>query len=114
MQTTVSILVEVPENLHGAIAQYLESHSDWDSERLINAGVALFLMQSHASSSVLVEIPESLQGSIAQYLESRPGWDRERLISTGIALFLMQSGASSPEIARTYLDLLFGGSSDAR
>ncbi|MGA7937461.1 MAG: DUF2811 domain-containing protein [Kovacikia sp.] len=46
MATTVSILAEIPEELHIAITCYLESHPDWDQDRLFAAALSLFLLQN--------------------------------------------------------------------
>lgn len=46
MTTTVSILAEIPEELHTAITLYLESHPDWDQDRVFAAALSLFLLQN--------------------------------------------------------------------
>ena len=46
MTTTVSILAEIPEELHTAITRYLETHPDWDQDRVFAAAVSLFLLQN--------------------------------------------------------------------
>lgn len=46
MNTTVSILAEIPEELHDTLAQYLETHPDWDQDRLFAAALSLFLVQN--------------------------------------------------------------------
>jgi Protein of unknown function (DUF2811) len=43
---TVSILAEIPEELHSSLTRYLEDHSDWDQDRLFAAAVSLFLLQN--------------------------------------------------------------------
>ncbi|MGR3278412.1 DUF2811 domain-containing protein [Acaryochloris sp. 'Moss Beach'] len=45
MSTTVSILADIPEDLHDALMSYLETHPDWDQDRVISAALSLFLMQ---------------------------------------------------------------------
>lgn len=45
MSTTVSILADIPEDLHEALMSYLETHPDWDQDRVISAALSLFLMQ---------------------------------------------------------------------
>lgn len=37
--------VEVPELLRSLVAEFLETHPDWDLNRLIGAAIALFLIQ---------------------------------------------------------------------
>ncbi|NJP11594.1 MAG: DUF2811 domain-containing protein [Leptolyngbyaceae cyanobacterium RU_5_1] len=46
MNTTVSILAEIPEELHEALTCYLEAHADWDQDRLFAAALSLFLLQN--------------------------------------------------------------------
>jgi Protein of unknown function (DUF2811) len=46
MNITVSILAEIPEELHGSLTRYLEDHADWDQDRLFAAAVSLFLLQN--------------------------------------------------------------------
>lgn len=46
MQTTVSILAEIPEPLHASLKDYLERHPDWDQDRVFSAALSLFLLQN--------------------------------------------------------------------
>ncbi|UBF24243.1 DUF2811 domain-containing protein [Kovacikia minuta CCNUW1] len=46
MTTTVSILAEIPEELHTALTRYVENHPDWDQDRLFAAALSLFLLQN--------------------------------------------------------------------
>jgi hypothetical protein len=46
MNATVSILAEIPEALHESLAHYLESHPDWDQDRVFSAALSLFLLQN--------------------------------------------------------------------
>lgn len=46
MNTTISILAEIPEGLHEAITRYLESHPAWDQDRIFAAALSLFLLQN--------------------------------------------------------------------
>ncbi|TYQ30478.1 DUF2811 domain-containing protein [Pseudanabaena sp. UWO310] len=46
MSTTVSILAEIPEELHETLKGYLESHPDWDQDRVFAAALSLFLLQN--------------------------------------------------------------------
>ncbi|MEL6813220.1 MAG: DUF2811 domain-containing protein [Cyanobacteria bacterium J06598_3] len=51
MQLTVSILAEIPEELHESLKGFLEGHSTWDQDRVYAAALSLFLMQNgHAQS----------------------------------------------------------------
>nr|WP_290228137.1 DUF2811 domain-containing protein [Trichocoleus desertorum] len=46
MNATVSILAEIPEALHESLSYYLESHPDWDQDRVFAAALSLFLLQN--------------------------------------------------------------------
>ena len=46
MNATVSILAEIPEALHESLSHYLESHPDWDQDRVFSAALSLFLLQN--------------------------------------------------------------------
>ena len=52
MSTTVSILAEIPEELHETLKNYLESHPDWDQDRVFAAALSLFLLQNGGSDRV--------------------------------------------------------------
>ncbi len=43
--TTISILAEIPEELHETLKGYLEAHPDWDQDRVFSAALSLFLLQ---------------------------------------------------------------------
>lgn len=65
-QTTVSLMVEIPEALHLSIQDYLNVHELWSQERMMQAALSLFLMQNgvnqpHVNSLYL----DSLFGSPA-------------------------------------------------
>ena len=49
MNSTVSILAEIPESLHESLKAYLEAHPDWDQDRVFTAAVSLFLIQNSSS-----------------------------------------------------------------
>ncbi len=46
MKITVSILAEIPEELHEALTGYLEHHPSWDQDRVLSAALSLFLLQN--------------------------------------------------------------------
>ncbi|MFN3927809.1 MAG: DUF2811 domain-containing protein [Pseudanabaenaceae cyanobacterium] len=52
MGMTVSILAEIPEELHESLQNYLESHPDWDQDRVFTAALSLFLLQNGNVESV--------------------------------------------------------------
>lgn len=49
MNATISILAEIPEELHETLKGYLESHPDWDQDRVFAAALSLFLLQNGES-----------------------------------------------------------------
>jgi hypothetical protein len=46
MNITVSTLIEIPEVLHQSLQTYLDTHPDWDQDRVITAALSLFLLQN--------------------------------------------------------------------
>ncbi len=46
MQLTVSILAEIPEELHDSLRGFIETHPDWDQDRVYAAALSLFLLQN--------------------------------------------------------------------
>ena len=44
MNTPVSILAEIPEELHESLRNYLENHPNWDQDRVFAAALSLFLL----------------------------------------------------------------------
>jgi len=52
VMNTVSILAEVPESLHESLSHYLESHPDWDQDRVFSAALSLFLLQNGTSTTL--------------------------------------------------------------
>ncbi|PZO15269.1 MAG: hypothetical protein DCF25_13810 [Leptolyngbya foveolarum] len=46
MQVSVSILAEIPEDLHESLKGFLETHSAWDQDRVYAAALSLFLLQN--------------------------------------------------------------------
>ena len=49
MNITISILAEIPEELHESLKQYLENHPTWDQDRTFSAALSLFLLQNGVS-----------------------------------------------------------------
>lgn len=43
---TVSILAEIPEELHDSLKSYLDDHPAWDLNRAFAASLSLFLLQN--------------------------------------------------------------------
>ena len=46
MNSTVSILAEIPEELHLSLQNYLETHPNWDQDRVFAAALSWFLLQN--------------------------------------------------------------------
>ncbi|MEL6230774.1 MAG: DUF2811 domain-containing protein [Cyanobacteria bacterium J06636_28] len=46
MPVTVSLMVEIPEDLYISIQDYLETHEMWSQERMMQAALSLFLLQN--------------------------------------------------------------------
>lgn len=68
MNATVSILAEIPEALHESLSNYLESHPDWDQDRVFAAALSLFLLQNGDSNSP--EASRSYRRAAQVYLET--------------------------------------------
>ncbi len=49
MNTPVSIFAEIPEELHESLKTYLESHPNWDLDRVFSAALSLFLLQNESA-----------------------------------------------------------------
>ena len=51
MESAVSILAEIPEELHQSLKSYLETHPTWDQDRVFAAALSLFLLQNSGSQN---------------------------------------------------------------
>jgi hypothetical protein len=51
MDSSISLLVEIPEVLHESLGNYLEMRPDWDQDRVITAALSLFLLQNRGTES---------------------------------------------------------------
>jgi len=49
MNSTVSLLIEIPEALHESLKNYLELRPDWDQDRVLTAALSLFLLQNRGT-----------------------------------------------------------------
>jgi Protein of unknown function (DUF2811) len=47
--TSVSILCEIPEELHEALRVYLETHPNWDQNRTFTAALSCYLLNNIAT-----------------------------------------------------------------
>lgn len=68
MSTNISILAEIPEDLHYSLKDYLENHPTWDQDRVFAAALSLFLLQN--GNSKVTETSEHYRACARVYLES--------------------------------------------
>ena len=68
MKTAVSILADIPEELHLSLKNYLDSHPNWDQDRVFAAALSLFLLQN--SGEDVSQYPQSHRACARIYLES--------------------------------------------
>ena len=68
MNTTVSMLAEIPEALHESLKSYLETHPDWDQDRVFTAAISLFLLQNGGGNTP--EASRSYRRAAQVYLET--------------------------------------------
>jgi hypothetical protein len=68
MYTTVSIMAEIPEELHESLTGYLETHPDWDYDRVLAAALSLFLLQNGTGETP--ETSRSYRRAARVYLDS--------------------------------------------
>jgi len=55
MNTSVSILAEIPEILHQSLQQYLETHPGWDQDGVFTAAISFFLLNCQSSERMNFE-----------------------------------------------------------
>jgi hypothetical protein len=68
MNATVSILTEIPEELHQSLKSYLETHPNWDQDRVFAAALSLFLLQN--GSGKVTEASPNYRACARVYLET--------------------------------------------
>ena len=68
MNTSVSILAEIPEILHESLQGYLDTHPDWDQDRVFSAALSLFLLQN--SGDRTPDSSENCRQAARIYLET--------------------------------------------
>ena len=68
MNSTVSILADIPEELHFSLKNYLETHPNWDHDRVFAAALSLFLLQN--SGDRTIEADQSHRACAKVYLEA--------------------------------------------
>lgn len=68
MNSTISILADIPEELHFSLKSYLESHPHWDQDRVFAAALSLFLLQNNSNPTI--EADQSHRACAKVYLEA--------------------------------------------
>jgi hypothetical protein len=68
MKASISILAEIPEELHESLKSYLDTHPDWDQDRVFSAALSLFLLQNGSSGTP--EASRSYRQAARVYLEA--------------------------------------------
>ncbi len=69
MKTPVSILAEIPEELHESLKSYLETHPTWDQDRVFAAALSLFLLQNRDNDES-IKISDNYRTCARIYLEN--------------------------------------------
>ena len=62
---TVSLSVELEEEIYDCMQDFLTSNPSWNQRRLINASMSLFLIQNHSTIK-----PQDYRACSQQYLHS--------------------------------------------
>ncbi|MBR8827670.1 MAG: DUF2811 domain-containing protein [Gomphosphaeria aponina SAG 52.96 = DSM 107014] len=52
MTHSVSILAEIPEELHESLKNYLETHPNWDYDSVFAAALSFFLLQNGEKNKI--------------------------------------------------------------
>ncbi|MEM7757901.1 MAG: DUF2811 domain-containing protein [Cyanobacteria bacterium P01_G01_bin.67] len=68
MNSTVSILADIPEELHFSLKSYLETHPHWDQDRVFAAAISLFLLQNNGQQTIAAD--QSHRACAKVYLEA--------------------------------------------
>ncbi|MEM9452374.1 MAG: DUF2811 domain-containing protein [Cyanobacteria bacterium P01_E01_bin.6] len=68
MNPTISIVAEIPEDLSDSLTSYLETHPDWDQDRVFAAALSLFLLQNGTSTSL--DATRSYRRTASAYLNA--------------------------------------------
>ncbi len=68
MNASISILTEIPEELHQSLKSYLETHPNWDQDRVFAAALSLFLLQN--GNSKAANQSENYRACARVYLET--------------------------------------------
>lgn len=68
MNTSVSIFAEIPEELHESLKSYLETHPNWDLDRVFSAALSLFLLQNETDNNA--QSAQNYRACARVYLET--------------------------------------------
>lgn len=68
MDSNVSILADIPEELHFSLKNYLETHPHWDQDRVFAAALSLFLLQNNNNPTL--DADQSHRACAKVYLEA--------------------------------------------
>ncbi len=68
MNSNVTILAEIPEELHLSLKNYLETHPHWDQDRVFAAALSLFLLQNNNGQTT--ESSQNYRACARVYLET--------------------------------------------
>ena len=68
MDTPISILTEIPEELHQSLKNYLDTHPNWDQDRVFAAALSLFLLQN--TDEISTRSDRNYQACARVYLET--------------------------------------------
>ena len=70
METSVSLVAEIPDSLHKELQEFLDTQRDWDFDQLLTASISLFLRQNRHEVKRM-------------NLNSAPGWTQPELKRSG-------------------------------
>ena len=68
MDTPISILTEIPEELHQSLKNYLDTHPNWDQDRVFAVALSLFLLQN--TDKISTRSDRNYQACARVYLET--------------------------------------------
>ena len=68
MNTTVSIVTEIPEELHESLKYYLETHPTSDQDQVFAAALSLFLLQN--GNGLATDVSSNYRACARGYLET--------------------------------------------
>ncbi|MEA5471083.1 MULTISPECIES: DUF2811 domain-containing protein [unclassified Spirulina] len=69
MKSIVSILAEIPEDLHQSLKTYLDCHPTWDQDRVFAAALSSFLLQNNSANESIRDA-QNYRACAEVYLET--------------------------------------------